>query len=636
MPICLIILDVSMKKRAEKVKTWSKDFWKELKFFIKNVLLLFSQDFWEVMAFIFGCAIMTMLFTQILKNAFINLILIANGEVYISPDNVISVFTSEISIFLIMLFLILVTFMSLFEIAGLLHTFSMAKIGRETNISSMVIAGLRTCKKALRPRNWLIVPFIVVLLPITEVLSLSSASFKAAIPGFIRQSIESNSDYSLIFRIVYIALLLFEVTYIFSINFFVLKDDDYNKSLHQSRKMQKGNYLKTCLCMLTLTLVLNFFINAVSSTLVTNIRDAISLFEKNTGIITKSSQIGSYVYIIKQILNATIAPAINNAGLTVLFYRYIEKNQSFSMLNPKIFQRIPFSKKRAAIALALFLLIVGPYTYYLSTKYAFLKDPVERPLVCAHRGDNVHAPENTMPAFELAATANLPWIELDVHQTIDDVIVVSHDDDLNRVTGTSITIHDNTYEELQNYYMGDWMPGNFKKVTIPTLKEALLLAKENNMKVQVEIKPTPYDRNIEEKILDVINETGMHDNVMIICLKDAPLKRIKQLDPDITVAYCMFIAWSDVEKIDFTDNVSIEEGNITPDLVQKLHKEGKKVFCWTVDEEDTIQYLVSCGVDVIGTDNPMMVVNALDKVEYSGGLTRCFNIIMNSIANMGR
>jgi glycerophosphoryl diester phosphodiesterase len=128
----------------------------------------------------------------------------------------------------------------------------------------------------------------------------------------------------------------------------------------------------------------------------------------------------------------------------------------------------------------------------------------------------------------------------------------------------------------------------------------------------------------------------MHDNVMIICLKDAPLKRIKQLDPDITVAYCMFIAWSDVEKIDFTDNVSIEEGNITPDLVQKLHKEGKKVFCWTVDEEDTIQYLVSCGVDVIGTDNPMMVVNALDKVEYSGGLTRCFNIIMNSIANMGR
>ena len=47
--------------------------------------------------------------------------------------------------------------------------------------------------------------------------------------------------------------------------------------------------------------------------------------------------------------------------------------------------------------------------------------------VCNYRGDNVNAPENTMPAFELAAKENLSWIELDVHQTSDGIIICSHD-----------------------------------------------------------------------------------------------------------------------------------------------------------------------------------------------------------------
>ena len=61
-----------------------------------------------------------------------------------------------------------------------------------------------------------------------------------------------------------------------------------------------------------------------------------------------------------------------------------------------------------------------------------------------------------------------------------------------------------------------------------------------------------------------------------------------------------------------------------------------QVFCWTVDLEDTIQYLVSCDVDVIGTDNPLMVSAALDTVDYSGGIPRAFHILMNTIARMDK
>jgi hypothetical protein len=61
-----------------------------------------------------------------------------------------------------------------------------------------------------------------------------------------------------------------------------------------------------------------------------------------------------------------------------------------------------------------------------------------------------------------------------------------------------------------------------------------------------------------------------------------------------------------------------------------------KVFCWTADDPDGIQYLVSCGVDVIGTDDPVMVTKMLDEADYSGGIRRFYHLAVNKIADMER
>jgi len=248
----------------------------------------------------------------------------------------------------------------------------------------------------------------------------------------------------------------------------------------------------------------------------------------------------------------------------------------------------------------------------------------------------VNAPENTLPAFELAASENLKWIELDVHQTSDGVVVCNHDSSIKRTTGVNLTIHDNTYDELVSHELGSWMPGDYEHVRMTTLKEALRLAKQNHMNVQVELKGHKDDVNFEENVLKVINEAEMHDNVMIISQDASRLKRIYELDPGITKGYCMFIAIGNVEDIYYTDNVTVEETYVTPELVNRLHAQGKKVFCWTVDLDDTVQYLVSCGVDVIGTDNPTLISNALEKADYSGGLPRVFHYLMHIIATMDK
>ena len=60
------------------------------------------------------------------------------------------------------------------------------------------------------------------------------------------------------------------------------------------------------------------------------------------------------------------------------------------------------------------------------------------------------------------------------------------------------------------------------------------------------------------------------------------------------------------------------------------------LFGRSMSTEDTVQYLVSCDVDVIGTDDPTLINAALDRADYSGGLPRFFHIAMNLIADMAR
>lgn len=63
--------------------------------------------------------------------------------------------------------------------------------------------------------------------------------------------------------------------------------------------------------------------------------------------------------------------------------------------------------------------------------------------------------------------------------------------------------------------------------------------------------------------------------------------------------------------------------------MDNIHSAGKQVFVWTVNSESRVQYLVDCGVDGIVTDDPVMMRNALNKVDYSGGLDKLLRCLTN-------
>lgn len=248
----------------------------------------------------------------------------------------------------------------------------------------------------------------------------------------------------------------------------------------------------------------------------------------------------------------------------------------------------------------------------------------------------MNAPDNSYEAFELAVSEGLPWIELDVQITADGVVVAEHDATLIRRFGLNEAVADMTYDELMQHEVISSTGGDYQHVHITTLEDVLLLARENDMLVQVETKPSEKRPGLEEEVLRLIEQTGMHDRVMIISLYSDSIAKVKELDPEITAAHAVMMTWQDYAEVEDADNLSAEVGTITPELVHAMHEAGRKVFCWTADDPDGIQYLVSCGVDVIGTDDPVMVTEQLDKADYSGGVRRIYHLTMNRIAGMER
>ena len=76
--------------------------------------------------------------------------------------------------------------------------------------------------------------------------------------------------------------------------------------------------------------------------------------------------------------------------------------------------------------------------------------------VIAHRGLSGRYPENTMPAFQAAIDLGVERVEIDLHMTKDQQLVVMHDDSVNRTSNGSGKIKDFTLEELKQLDVGSW------------------------------------------------------------------------------------------------------------------------------------------------------------------------------------
>jgi glycerophosphoryl diester phosphodiesterase len=232
----------------------------------------------------------------------------------------------------------------------------------------------------------------------------------------------------------------------------------------------------------------------------------------------------------------------------------------------------------------------------------------DAPLVIAHRGASLRAPENTMAAFRLAAELGADGIELDVKLTRDGQIVVHHDMTLDRTTNGSGKVKDFSLSEIKELDAGSSFDLEFSTETIPTLLE---LVDEVSDQILLNIELTNYDapfNPLPREVISVLDLAKLHETILISSFNPFALRKVNRLNSRIRTALLVAPGkpgWAEslVKKItpykDYHPHMSL----VNRKMVDGVHRSQGRLNTWIVNEYDDMHSLLRLGVDGIITDD---------------------------------
>lgn len=239
--------------------------------------------------------------------------------------------------------------------------------------------------------------------------------------------------------------------------------------------------------------------------------------------------------------------------------------------------------------------------------------------IFAHRGFSGYYPENTMLAFQKVAEETVAdGIELDIQLTKDGEIVIMHDEMLDRTTNGSGWLKDHTLEELKMLSVGVNVKGFFPRQTIPTLREYFTWLKTTKLITNIELKTSYFEyEGIEEKLIAMVKEFGLEDQIWYSSFNHYTVARIKKLMPEakcglLTDTWLMnigeYAASQGAASVNARTCFCAKEG-----VAADLHAHNIALQAWTPNDAEMMQELVDAGVDVLITNYPDIAAKVLGR-----------------------
>ena len=229
----------------------------------------------------------------------------------------------------------------------------------------------------------------------------------------------------------------------------------------------------------------------------------------------------------------------------------------------------------------------------------------------AHRGASGDYPENTLLAFEEGIKCGASGIELDVHKTKDNKIVVIHDEDIERTFKGKGLVKDFTLNELKEFNPRKELFKNFKTSKIPTLEEVLNLIKNSNVILNIELKTDEiHYEGIEEDVINLINKYKMNNKVIISSFNPKSIKICKEINEEIKTGLLYYKPMEDV--IEFAKSLKADAIHpdlrlVSKELIDEAHKNNLEVNVYTVDAPIYIRKLIEAKADGIFTNYPALL-----------------------------
>ena len=227
-------------------------------------------------------------------------------------------------------------------------------------------------------------------------------------------------------------------------------------------------------------------------------------------------------------------------------------------------------------------------------------------LIIAHRGASHDAPENTLAAVRLAWEKGADAVEVDVHLSRDNRIMVIHDADTKRTTGDRMVVRESLSEALRTLDASFGLAA-YRGERIPYLEEVIEAVPDDKL-LFIEVKT---DTVILPCLFKLLDGHPKQSRLVVISFDFDVCTGMKREIPDIPVFWLHYTLsgsyqsrWIEEAGAGGLDGLNFRYKGISQAYVEAVHRAGLKMFAWTVDQPDEAARLIRSGIDGITTNRP--------------------------------
>jgi glycerophosphoryl diester phosphodiesterase len=237
------------------------------------------------------------------------------------------------------------------------------------------------------------------------------------------------------------------------------------------------------------------------------------------------------------------------------------------------------------------------------------------PPVIGHRGAAARAPENTLAGLRRAKTLGCAWVEFDVRLTADGALVLCHDGRLDRTTDRAGPVAGQSLAIIRQADAGTWFDRAFAGELMPTLEEALALATEIGLGVNIEVKAdVGREYATAAAVAVAVNRLGPTPPPLFVSsFQPAVLATLRDLAPQIRRG-ALFRSvprdWSEIATRLGVVVIGADHRRLRPLRVAEIRAAGYPVMAYTVNDPARARLLFAWGVASVFSDMPDIILQA--------------------------
>ena len=529
------------------------------------------------------------------------LVLISAGQENFTAHNLPDILSEPLSFMLLLIFVLLASGLILLEFSVLtLMVYCSYKNVRFLWRNNIKNAFLKWRKFNLKQLLFFAIYFILMI-PLSN-LGLSSVfSEKFFIPKFITEELMKTGSGMILYGVVILVCGYLNLRLIFTIPLTVINNYPFSYNMKKSFEFTKRGKVKLVMIWLKFGVIL-----LLAGGLLLGLNTFIFEVLDESGKVTIYNSI---FYTVTRIILFFFLVISKIVIISSIVEVIIENEESFSF-KVVSYESLPARKrKRLAVCISIVLIIVLGHAGY----QMFSAELNKNVIIVGHRGYVSTGVENSIEALEGAAKAGADYVELDIILTKDNKFVVMHDFNLKRLAGIDKKVRDMNSDEVVGLPIrqGDFVSH------IPSFEEFVKRAKELNMKLLVELKPTGTEPdNYVELFIDEMRRLKVDKIYKAMSGNLSVMEEIERKAPEIETGHIIALQFGGFadEKVDF---FVVEDFTFNDILNEDAKEKGKDIFVWTINDSDIIVKYLHKPVEGIITDYPELVGQEIENEDDS-------------------